>query len=770
MIKSPSQRVLLALLAVLCVGGETLAQQAKPLYLETPYDVLYVKNGKSYKAYTIDLPERYNIRIPTRGSLKLQLVNPDDANAEPGEVLIPWSKVERIEVFETIVLEEANKLTREGKFDEAFGYYVHLEQVYPNTPNLDRSIQAYLYNSALDLARNNRLPEALSALEELFSRNPQYASAPGQTVASAISGVTNRMLGVYTENDDISSTRRMLSRLRRSYGKTQLTSVPIWTAELNRRAAVQRDKARQLLAAGDNRAAYLATVEMLRIWPGVAGGKEIAVEAAKRYPIVRVGVTERAQDLTARQIDNWAGRRLSRLNHRLLVEYVEPGPAGGIYKSAFGKLEQNDDLTAVYFDLRKPQQEGDLALTAFDLASTLLQRADPQSDSYSESWASLLAGVAVRNPYELTIQFRRSNVLPEAYLQIPLEIEGELSALTEGGYTLKQEDEAESQWVLDPEYAFRGSTQPAEIVETLYEHTSDAVTDLNDGKIDVIDRLHPPDAAKLLREAPLDIQVGRYAEPTIHVLIPKLDHPFMERGAFRRALAYALPREEILNALVLEGESLDGAQVLDAPFTRDSYGYDETIPPMQFDARLGKLLTLMAGNELQQIAEKKEEEPPAFEPLVIGHPATKMARTVTAAIEAQLKSLRIACIRKQFPPGVVRDTAGECDLVFAEIQAPEPIVDAERLLSSIGLAKSPSPYVSMGIQRLNRAQDWKEVAARLKDLHRISIQNMALIPLWQFPEHFAYREGVHGISDNILTLYQDIEQWQVEPLLLEEAE
>ena len=768
--KSSTNIALIVFLLLVACSSALFAQQQKPMYLETPYDMLHVKNGNAYKAYTIDLPERYNIRIPTRGSLKLQLVNPDDANAEPGEVLIPWVKVDRIEVFESLVLAEANKLTREGKFDEAFGYFVHLEQVYPDTPNLDRSIQAYLYSSALDLAKQSRLPEALSALEELFARNPQYANAPGQTVAAAISGVTNQMLGAYTQRDDISSTRRMLSRLTRSYGKTQITSVPRWTSELNRRAAIQRDKAQELLDAGDNRAAYLVTVEMLRIWPAVAGGKEVALEAARRYPIARVAVTERTKDLTPRQIDNWAGRRLSRLQNRLLVEYVEPGPSGGIYKSAFGKLEQNDDLTAVYFDLRKPQQEDELSLTAFDLASILLERAAPESDTYSESWASLLSGVAVRNPYELTIQFRRSNVLPEAYLQIPLKMEGELSALTKGGYNLRQEDEVESQWVLDTEYAFRGSTQPAEIVETVYEHTSDAVTDLINGKVDVIDRLHPPDAAKLLREAPLDVRVGRYAEPTVHVLIPKLDHPFMARDAFRRALAYAIPREKILNALVLEGESLEGAQVLDAPFSKDSYGYDETIPPMQFDARLGKLLTLMAGNELQQIAEKKEEEPPAFEPLVIGHPATKMGRTVTAAIEAQLKSLGIACSRKEFPPGEVRDASGECDLVFAEVQIPEPIVDAERLLSSIGLAESPSPYVGMGIQRLNRAQDWKEVAARLKDLHRISIQNMALIPLWQFPEHFAHREGVHGISDNILTLYQDIEQWQVEPLLLEDAE
>ena len=75
----------------------------------------------------------------------------------------------------------------------------------------------------------------------------------------------------------------------------------------------------------------------------------------------------------------------------------------------------------------------------------------------------------------------------------------------------------------------------------------------------------------------------------------------------------------------------------------------------------------------------------------------------------------------------------------------------------------------MGIRRLNRAQDWKEASARLKDIHRAAIQNMTIIPLWQLPEHFAYRVGVHGLQDGVLNLYQDIEQWQLEPLLVEEA-
>ncbi|MCA9177872.1 MAG: hypothetical protein KDB14_25570 [Planctomycetales bacterium] len=760
-----------ALLAAMLLAALAHAQAppSKPLYQQIPYDLLKAKNGNDYKCYPLVLPDRYKITIPKIGNLKLQLVDPDAASVDPGDLLIPWRLVESISVFEVMVLNEANEHTRQKRYDAAFPYYAFLEQSYPKTPNLQRSIESYLYNVALDLFQQERYSEALSSLEELADRNPNFALSPTQNVARAISTVTDRMLAKYIGDEDINSSRRMLTRLTAAYGPTQISSVGKWSAELDRRASALRDQARSELDSGKLREAYLTSMEMMRVWPLVQGGKELALETTRRYPIARIAVTSGALDHSPRQIDNWSGRRISRLKHRLLVEYLEPGPSGGIYRSAFGRLEQNDDLTAVYLDLRRPKEEGETVLTAFDVASKLLDRAEPRSPDYSESWASLLAGVDVRNPFELTIQFRRSNVLPEAYLQIPLQFDGPLAALTRGGYAAGKEEEGTTQYLVEKDYAYRSATQPFEVIETVYEHTSDAVNDLRNGKLDVIDRLHPADAARLLVEGSLEIRVGRYAAPTIHVLIPNLKHEFLNRDAFRRALAYAIPREQILNTLLLEGLEMDGARVLDAPFAVDSYGYDDSVPPMPFDASLGKLLTLVAGNELQQIAEKKKEDPPPYVPLVIGHPATKIGRMVSAAIEAQLKALQIECSRKEFPPGEVRDTTGECHLVFAEVQMVEPIVDAERLLSSTGLANSPSPYVGMGIRRLNRAQDWKEASARLKDIHRAAIQNMTIIPLWQLPEHFAYRVGVHGLQDGVLNLYQDIEQWQLEPLLVEEA-
>ena len=105
---------------ILILASHAAAQDSKkktPLYKQTPFDELRVKGGmdRSYKCYPLQLGNRYKITIPRTGNLKLQLVDPEAAGAEAGEVLIPWRAVESIAVYETLVLQEANERTRNGR-------------------------------------------------------------------------------------------------------------------------------------------------------------------------------------------------------------------------------------------------------------------------------------------------------------------------------------------------------------------------------------------------------------------------------------------------------------------------------------------------------------------------------------------------------------------------------------------------------------------------------------------------------------------------------
>ncbi|HEX3602413.1 MAG TPA: hypothetical protein VHU84_19820, partial [Lacipirellulaceae bacterium] len=55
--------------------------------------------------------------------------------------------------------------------------------------------------------------------------------------------------------------------------------------------------------------------------------------------------------------------------------------------------------------------------------------------------------------------------------------------------------------------------------------------------------------------------------------------------------------------------------------------------------------------------------------------------------------------------------------------------------------------------------NWKDVRARLAELHEITNHELPVIPLWQTVNYFAYRTTVRNIGDSPITLYQNVEQW-----------
>ncbi len=159
------------------------------------------------------------------------------------------------------------------------------------------------------------------------------------------------------------------------------------------------------------------------------------------------------------------------------------------------------------------------------------------------------------------------------------------------------------------------------------------------------------------------------------------------------------------------------------------------------------------------MAEAAKEKPPELKPFVLGHPPTKLARSVCAAIQATLEKIELEVELKEFAPNVTFDET--CDLVFAEVAMNEPLFDAERLLGADGLAKVDDPFIALALRRLDRADTWRRVSNRLRELHETLFQQVAVIPLWQIQEHFAHRKGIYGIGEQPSNLYQEIERWRV---------
>jgi ABC-type transport system substrate-binding protein len=242
----------------------------------------------------------------------------------------------------------------------------------------------------------------------------------------------------------------------------------------------------------------------------------------------------------------------------------------------------------------------------------------------------------------------------------------------------------------------------------------------------------------------------------------------LTNATFRRSLIYGVNRELLLNQGLLRGATLPGFRVVSAPFPAPVtglelpiYGYDEQIQPREFDPRLGMALVSLAEGELKAAFEKQRKTAPKLTPLTLGHPADEMSRVACRGLVKDWKRIGVECKLLEFSPGVFDDVDHKCDLAYLQLAAWEPIVDARRLFGHGGLTPTDDEHILLALRQLDLARNWQEARQRLIVLHRLLFADSTLLPLWQTVDHFAYRRSLQGLSPRRISLYQDVEQWQL---------
>jgi hypothetical protein len=774
-----------ALLFLAAVIPFAAGQDAAPTRLmdQTPFDVVTLDKAndrKVYKVYPLKLPGR---RVPERprpaDKLRVRLFETEQ------EYDIAWANIAKLELYEQLVLAETYKLAAEGRLDDAYEQLNFLFTYYPQTPGLAEARHSYLYVSSAAAFRQQKFEEALSLLEDLHAQNASFrASENSPTVLQRLGDVADRLIGMHVESKDYASARALLSRLSRQYRAEGEPFAKKWRQQLEQLAASRRDEARAHVAAGRYAEAYDASAAMLAIWPDIAGGAELVAEVARRYSLVRVGVDHPALFATqapgaraltpspaageglSRSLHNVAARRAGRLVERLLVECTALGAEGGKYESPIGQITRSDDSLSLLFRLT-PTSSG---TAAYDLAQRLLGRATEGSFEYDSAWQQIVASVALRGANEVQIDLRTTHVLPEALLQVPLVRADDAAATAGQPCTVASHDSALTRYAANPSYQFARASQPAEIAEQWFSDPQRALAALKRGEIDILDRVDAGDVAGLKADGAL--VVARYSAPTTHVLAVRSEHPFLTNSTFRRGLVYGANRELLLNQGVLRGAALPGCRVVSAPFPAPAagmdlpiYGYDAQIQPRPYDPRLAMALVLLAQGELKAAFEKREREAPRLTPIVLGHPADEGSRIACRGLVKDWKRIGVECKLVEFAPGVFDDANDKCDLVYLQLAAWEPVIDAGRLFGPAGLTPTANEHILRSLREIERARNWRQVRERLILLHRLLHEDTTVLPLWQTIDHFAYRRTLQGLSANRLSLYQDFEQWRRAPAL-----
>ena len=744
-----------------------------------PYDEITVKaeddTVEVIQLELLDIPGRGTPELKTNGKLEIRLLgNPDDVY----EVF--WRDITKIRLYEDIMIDEINGYIDSLKFDEAFDYLLFLRSEYSNLPGTQELLARYQYSQGADWLKKGRNLEALSLLESLYENFPEFVFDGGPDNAKTkLNEAAQAVLKDYLDAQKIVLARRFSQRLIKTHGVSAVPAALDTLRTLRDIATGKRDEARRLLDEGKLREAQKAVREMIEIFPQVSGGREIAVEAIRKYPLVTVGTIYPSLEDDRSRMDNWAARRTGTLTRRMIMEYEGPGTDRGEYTTPFGDVKQGSDRKTIRIRINPLKLSEDNQIYGFHLAERLLKMAEPLDATYNAQWASIFERVEVTGVFDVVVHLQRPHVLPEAMLQVFLDasIARDSEEAQDGPFIPEPPGEEGVRYVTNPKDPFPVTSDdpnfipPSEVLEIQFEEQKDLIKALRKGDVDVVDRLSPVTAIQLSEEPGSTIKVVPYALPTIHMLVPNYDEPYMKNDLFRRAILYGIMREATLNELILKNRRIPGCQVVSGPFSPGmgvddplSYAYNRDMVPRPYAPHLAVVLTKLAEQRLQEQAEKKEEEPPPIPELVIGYPAEDDARVACTAFKFQLEQLEVFKVKLvEFEKGQSIDTTGECNLTYMKVAMWEPIVDTARLISPNGIAAITDDHVNRSVQWMERAIRWPEVRNRVRQVHRIAHEKAAVLPLWQLREYFAHREGITLGTESPVSLYHGIQRWQLVP-------
>jgi tetratricopeptide (TPR) repeat protein len=748
---------------------ESRVEYDESILNESPYDVMTMKKdsgGEVVRLLPIDFPGGKPPTNPEeRDLVRVSLVIHPDRKYD-----VRWGDIESVVQYQDLVLAETKRLMGEKKYATAFEHLDYLRTNYPDTTALNDTRRDFIYESGVDLVKQGSLTHGLAVFESLQEQFPGYQST---RIKGYISEIANRLVKKYYDEGKLTAAQKLLERLTNDYQSPPLKVVQDWNARLLAEAEDLQRKSVAARAENDYRAARDYASRMLAIFPKIEGGKQLLDDLIREYPMIRVAVFQRTSDYDPTSLIDWAARRSGLLVSEPLFEYLATGPEGGKYEFAFGDFEQSDDRRSLEL---KFDEVSPTAFSSYDVSQWMLRRADPNAQDYAASWAAIFSRVEVLSAGRMFVQLRQPHVLPHAMLQWQIRnMVGESQRDSVGAYTINQSDLGETFFKLDPdraaqtrESASADSGQPVEIVERYYDDPADAVSDLARGEIEVIDQLYPADVKRLDQYD--GINVSGYSLPSVHMLVPLSDHPYLAEADFRRALLYATNREAILNQELLGGNLNQGSELISGPFPKGvdetdplSYAYDSTIPPFKFDPRLALLLTKLVDKNMSDKAIKAGEEMPEFETLRLGVPDFEAAKIAGEACIQQWQIIDVPAELVVLTEGMTDEALADIDILYVSAAMWEPATDAERFFGEDGIAASTDPFIVQALGKLRQSRNWTEVRTSLQDIHRLVSLHLPVLPLWQVTDAFAFSNNVKGIAKQPMSLYQDLNKWRIQP-------
>lgn len=700
-----------------------------------------------------------------------------EANTGRGDArdfIIQRAHIKNIEYFEDMLLAEGESLAKSRKFNQAFERYLRVQSRNPNWPGLSDHVDALLFAEGSQALSDGEGERGLRLLRELLARNRDF---PGllDKISAAYAVRINRAfdLGLYPLG------RRVLHELE------GLVAEHSEVGKLRERfRAAAKAKADQGAAASSSAERLDGWTDALRIWPTLEGAETEYAKAFEALPTLDVAVVDIPSPLGP-WVRSPADARVSRLVYLpILADDSEEAKLGKSPGQLAADLESTDLGRRLLIRVKSGAlwSDGSRAASAVDVARALIDRCDPRNpDKYQARWAELLDRVAPRDDRELELRLTRPLLKPSHWLGEPV---GPAHAGPDGRIFVSQTDRplvGDGPFALASATAQRIELRAASdstgdeesrpkiqrLREFRHDRPSGALAAFNRGDVTLLAHV-PPDQVPALGSSS-GVKLGKYAQPSVHVLALDGRTPALRNRMLRRALSYAIDRKALLEEAILKRTATDPDAPADGVFPKTSYADAPGVKPLEHDPVLAAALAALAKGELGKESVSLKLEYPAI-------------AEVEAVIPRIVEAFRLA--RIEVEPVEVPESRLEAelragrryDIAYRVLRCDEPVLDAGLMIcpgydappSANALASGASPRIIQLLLQLDRAVDWPSAKGLAVQIDRELRDELAVIPLWQVADHYAWRDRLTGPPETTDRLYQGIETWEIAPWVAKE--
>ena len=738
---------------------------------------------------------------PVDAKLRVRL-----ATGEHLEFDVKRSGISDVKYFEDLLIEQGRKAMNKDDLDKAFEFINAVAERQPGWRGIDQAMVDFWSKEAqskLRRASNEEDERVIDLLHQLHdycvARNSEKCS-----LCAKIRGDHQERDTCPTRKVDEPNTARqdmgvamkriverafekkqyMLARLRlytllKDYpelqvGKEMLQQFIQGTPTLPG-AERLRQQAKAKEAAGQLRDACFLMLEAADIWPKLPGLEEDFTRIFSKYPILHVAVRELPERFAPWAPPGTPDSRVAQLLHVPLMEVSGVGEKTKYDSRIVDDTELSEQARRITLRVKPGLiwSDGEKPITAHDISRSITARSDRKIPNYDAALASVLKEVRVNSVNEVVIDLNRTPLRAQSNFLFNLaaghRLQGDRSdqntAVGAGPFRAAGKKTGVEAYMQANKHYFGGSPQIAEIVERRYTNGKDAVKALLTGDVAILEHV-PHKEARRIEARNDDLTIGRGAVPGLHAISFDFRRTELQSWTLRRAMVYAIDRLAILEGALLDGPSSggEGNELVNGPFPKGTYAFEPNLEPWPYDPVLGKGLVDASKKELRVQNLKFN----------LHHPDTEEAAAACKFIKDYWKVVGIEVDLKPMPTQQLEEevAAGRrFELVYRVHYVRDPVLDAARVLclgppiapDGAVMPNAASAWLRQNLRELEFATGWPLANEKLALLQHQAHDDVALIPLWQLNDYYAYQKRLKGVVDNSIGMYQDAEKWQLEP-------